>query len=99
MPGLIDTAADLVDVSGNAADGGSQFLLLGEIHFDDITVDRHLAQIGSHVFCAKLLHLFLDKLMFLLGDTELNADWSGAIFHHYNSPYVSNFENKKHPRF
>lgn len=37
MPGLIDTAADLIDVSGNAADGSSQFLLLGAIHFDGTT--------------------------------------------------------------
>lgn len=55
MPGLIDTAADLIDVSGNAADGSSQFLLLGAIHFDDIAVDRHLTKIGSHVFGAKLI--------------------------------------------
>ena len=86
MPGLIDTAADLIDVSGNAADGSSQFLLLGAIHFDDIAVDRHLTKIGSHVFGAKLLHLSLDKLMFLRGNTELNADWSGAIFHHSIPP-------------
>ena len=86
MPCLIDTAADLVDVFCNAADGSSQFLLLGVIHFDDIAVDRHLAQIGSHVFSAKLLHLFLDSLTFLLGDSELNAGWSGAIFHHSIPP-------------
>ena len=37
------TAADLVDVCGSSADGSSQFLLLGVIHFDDIAVDRHFA--------------------------------------------------------
>ena len=37
------TATDLVDVSCNAAYGGSQFFLLGVIHFDDIAVDRHFA--------------------------------------------------------
>ena len=30
------------------------------VHFDDVAVNRHLTKIGSHVFSAKLIHLFLD---------------------------------------
>lgn len=41
MPGLIDTAADLVDVSGNAADGGSQFLLLGVACLNSSFIKHH----------------------------------------------------------
>ena len=32
-PGAVDAAADLVDVRGNSADGGSQLLLLGVLVF------------------------------------------------------------------
>lgn len=73
MPCLIDAAANLIDVSCNAADGSSQFLLLGVIHFDDIAVDRHLAQICPHIMGAELRHLVLYEFLFLFGDAELNA--------------------------
>ena len=60
MAGLVDPAADMVDVGRCSADGRGQLFLLGVIHLDDVAVDRHLAKIGSHVFSAKLIHLFLD---------------------------------------
>ena len=44
MPGAVDAAANLVDIAGSPADGCGQFLLLGVIHLDDVTVNRH--QIG-----------------------------------------------------
>ena len=49
MPGAVDAAANLVDIPGNPADGCGQFLLLGVIHLDDVTVNRHLAEICTHV--------------------------------------------------
>lgn len=70
MPGAVDPAADVVDVCGSSADGSSQFLLLGVIHFDDIAVDRHLAQICPHIMGAELLHLVLYEFLFLFGDAE-----------------------------
>ena len=60
MLGLVDPAADVVDVGGCSADGSGQLFLLGVIHLDDLAVNRHLAKIGSHIFSAKLLHLFPD---------------------------------------
>ena len=33
MPGAVDAAADLVDVRGDSADGGSQLFLLGVLVF------------------------------------------------------------------
>ena len=59
-PVLIDAAADVIDVSSRVADGSGQLFLLGVIDLDDVAVNSHLAKIGSHVFSAKLLHLFLD---------------------------------------
>ena len=59
-PGMIDAAADVIDVSSHVADGSGQLFLLCLVHLDDVAVNRHLAQIGAHVFSAKLLHLFLD---------------------------------------
>ena len=35
MPGAVDAAANLVDVRGDSADGGSQLLLLGVIDFSN----------------------------------------------------------------
>ena len=81
MPGAVDAAANLVDISGSPANGGGQFLLLGVVHFDDVTVNRHLAEICTHVPGAELRHLVLDEPPLLLGDAELDADRSCAFSH------------------
>ena len=36
-PGAVDAAANLVDVRGGTADSGSQLLLLGVVHLDDVS--------------------------------------------------------------
>lgn len=61
----------MVDVRSGAADSSSEFLLLGVIHFDDISVDRHLSEICAHVACTKLRHLAFYEFLFLFGDAEL----------------------------
>ena len=80
MPGAVNPAANLVDIAGNPADGCGQLFLLGVIHFDDVAVDRHLAEICTHVPGAELRHLVLDKLPLLLGDAELDADRSCLLY-------------------
>ena len=86
MPGLIDTAANMVDVRSGAADSSSEFLLLGVIHFDDISVDRHLSEICAHVACTKLRHLAFYEFLFLFGDAEFNSYWSCSVCHK-NTPF------------
>ena len=81
MPGAVDTAANLVDIAGNPADGCGQLFLLGVVHLDDIAVNRHLAEICAHVLSTELRHLVLDELPLLLGDTELDADRPCAFSH------------------
>ena len=61
MPGAVDAAANLVDIAGSPADGCGQLFLLGVIHLDDVTVNRHLAEICAHVPGAELRHLVLDE--------------------------------------
>ena len=79
MPGAVDAAANLVDIAGSPADGCGQFLLLGVIHLDDVTVNRYLAEICTHVPGAELRHIVLDEPPLLLGDAELDADRSCAF--------------------
>src|SRR5699024_7806933 len=73
-----------------------QFLLLGVIHLDDVTVNRHLAEICTHVLSPKLRHLVLDEPPLLLGDAELDADRSCAFSHWIfaSSNYNGHFKRK-----
>src|SRR5699024_3247670 len=105
MPGAVDAAANLVDIAGSPADGCGQFLLLGVIHLDDVTVNRYLAEICTHVPGAELRHLVLDEPPLLLGDAELDADRSCAFSHwifassNYNGQFFADWggHSKKYP--
>ena len=55
-PGAVDAAANLIDVRGGTADGGSQLFLFGVIHLDDVPVDQHLAGISAEVVRPQLPH-------------------------------------------
>lgn len=81
MVGLVDPAADVVDVGGCSADGSGQLFLLCVVHFDDIAVNRHLAEIGSHVASSQLCHFVFDQPVFVVTDAELDADRSCSIWH------------------
>ena len=81
MPGAVDPAANLVDIAGSPADGCGQLFLLGVVHFDDVTVNRHLAKIRAHVLGAELRHFALDEPPLLLGDAELDANRTCAFSH------------------
>ena len=68
MAGLVDPAADMVDVGRCSADGRGQLFLLGVVYLDDIAVNGYLAEIGAHVMGAELRHLVLYEFLFLFGD-------------------------------
>ena len=80
-PSAVDAAADVVDVRGGSADGGSQLLLLGVIDLDDVAVDQHLAGIRAEVAGAELSHLVANYAQFLLVQADFLADGSRAILH------------------
>ena len=69
MTGAVDAAADEVDVCGNPADSGSQLLLLGVIHLDDVPVDEHLPGVCAEIAGAELIQ---DRK-----STRLNSSHSG----------------------
>ena len=99
-PGAVDAAANLVDVRGDSADGGSQLLLLGVIYFDDVPVDQHLAGIRPEVVRPQLAHFVLDEIQFLLVQADFLADGSRAIRHDKTllSQYNGHFFSKTwHP--
>ena len=80
-PGTVDAAANLVDVRGGSADGGSQLFLFGVIHLDDLPVDEHFPGIRAEVAGAKLIHLVANYAQFLLVQADFLADGSRAIWH------------------
>ena len=80
-PGAVDAAANLIDVRGNAADSGGEFLLLRVVHLDDLAVNRHLPEICSHVLCSELRHLCLDDSFLIVGDKEEYLIWSRSVCH------------------
>lgn len=81
MAGLVDASADVVDVGSCSADSCGQLFLFGVVHLDDITVDGHLAKIGSHVLSAQLRHFVFDEPVFIVANTEFNAYRSSSICH------------------
>ena len=66
MPGAVDTAADVVDICGNSADGGSQLFLLGVIELYDVPINQHLAGVCAEIMRSLLTHLVLNEIQFLL---------------------------------
>ena len=53
----------------------------GIVHLDDITVNRHLPEICSHVPCSELRHLCLDDSFLIVGDEEEYLIWSRSVCH------------------
>ena len=47
----------------------------------DITVNRHLPEICSHVLCSELRHLCLDDSFLIVGDEEEYLIWSRSVCH------------------
>ena len=81
MAGLVDPAADMVDVGRCSADGRGQLFLLGVIHLDDVAVNGHLAELGSHIASSQLRHFAFDQPMFVITDAGLDADRSCSVWH------------------
>lgn len=81
MPGAVNAMAYLIDVCGSTTDSGSKFSLLGVVHLDDVTVNRHLPEVRPFVTSAKLRHLAFDKLVFVFRYAELNAYRASAVCH------------------
>ena len=81
MPGAVDAAADVVDICGNSADGGSQLFLLGVIDLDDVPVNQHLPGVCAEIAGTELIHLVTDQAQFLLVQADFFADGSCAVWH------------------
>ena len=81
MSGGVYAAANLIDVRGNTADSGGEFLLLRVVHLDDLTVNRHLPEICAHILCSELRHLCLDNPFLIVGDEEKYLIWSRSVCH------------------
>ena len=62
------------------------------VHLDDISVDRHLPQVGADPLCLELGHLLFHQFLFLGGHIELHLDISFSVCHRGISPlFVSGF--------
>ena len=81
VPSAVDAAANLVDVRGGTADGGSQILLLGVIDLDYAAVNQHLAGVCAEIVRPQLAHFVLDEIQFLLVQADFFSDGARAIRH------------------
>ena len=69
--GLIDRSAgvdplgDLIDILPDGGQLGRERLYIGGVGIDDITVNRHLPQLGADPLCGELGHLLLYQFPFL----------------------------------
>ena len=62
------------------------------VHLDDISVNRHLPQVGTDPLCLELGHLLFHQFLFLGGHIELHLDISFSVCHRGISPlFVSGF--------
>lgn len=62
------------------------------VHLDDISVNRHLPQVGADPLCLELGHLLFHQFFFLGGHIELHLDISFSVCHRGISPlFVSGF--------
>ena len=79
---IVDTAAaDEVDVCGKLADSGSQLLLLGVIHLDDVPVDEHFPGVCAEVVRPQLAHFVLDEIQLLFVQADFLADGARAVWY------------------
>lgn len=81
MPGAVDAAADVIDICGDPADGGSQLFLLGVIALDDVPVNQYFSGIRAEIAGAELVHLVTDQAQLPLIQADFLADWSCAVWH------------------
>ena len=104
-PGTVDAAANLVDVRGGSADGGSQLFLFGVIHLDDVPVDEHFPGIRAEVAGAELIHLVANYAQLLLVQADFLADGSCAVWHietllsQYNGHFFGGLEGLHRENF
>ena len=52
-----------------------------DVNLEDITVNRHLPEICSHVLCSELRHLCLDDSFLIVGDEKEYLIWSRSVCH------------------
>ncbi len=79
----------LVQVVGADSQERNQGFHILQIQSDAVTIQSHLPQIGSHAADAKLVHLLMDSLNFLLGCKEMNILVS--LCHYNTSSRVSEY--------
>ncbi len=64
----------LIQVVAASSKERYQFRNIGEVQPDHIAVNSHLSDVGPHVFCPQLAHLFFDQRFFTLVDHDNNGD-------------------------
>ena len=88
----VDPLGDLVNVPANGGQELVHLLNVPGVHIDDISVNRHLPQIGADALCLELGHLLFHQFLFLGGHIELHLDISFSVCHRGISPlFVSGF--------
>ena len=72
--GLVGPAGQLIEVVAGIPEKGNQFFELSQLQPDNMAIDCHFTDIRGHIIRTKLLHLLVNQIKFLLGDTELDDD-------------------------
>ena len=70
----IDPLGDLVDIPANGRQFGGERFDIGGVGVDDISIDRHLAKIGTIPVRGELGHPLFNELFFFLRDIEFHLN-------------------------
>jgi hypothetical protein len=80
----------MVDIPAYGGQLRGKRLYVGGIGIDDISVNRHLAEIGAVSLRGQQLHFLVNKPFFVLCDPELHLDISFSVGHGV-PPYLQGF--------
>lgn len=88
--GLVHALDNLIDIVAYTLKLCGVVLNIGMVYIDDISVNRNLAYVGTHVAGFQQGHLFLDKSLFFLRhpDNNLNIAFSVLCCHSVKSSFV-----------
>ncbi len=77
--GLMSPFGILIQVVAASSKERYQFRNIGEVQPDHIAVNGHFSDVGPHVFCPQLAHLFFNQRLFTLVDHDNNGDLTLSI--------------------
>ena len=84
----LDPLGDLIDVPANGGQELVHLLDVPGVHIDDVSVNRHLPQVGADPLGLELGHLLFHQFLFLGGHIELHLD---IPFPYLPSWYLASF--------